>query len=139
MKYHFKTSTATPLRGEKVERMEQAQQSEYRKEIIRYDDMGYAVIKEELTGNGQFFKITTKSFEELTEYDYYESSYDRGYIGNQTDVEAKKITCADCEHHICTNECLKKINCSGICNYFGSRCKCTSSAKKCEHLKIWWR
>lgn len=78
--------------------MEALQPRVWPEEVIRFDSLGNAVIKEELTEDGQFFKIITKvnpqswnqedkSFEELTEYNYFESSYDRGYIGRQEEID----------------------------------------------------
>ena len=76
--------------------LEAIQPQEWPKEAIRLDNMGSYVIKEELTEDKQFFKITTKdkhagdgnlSFEDQPIYDYYESAYDKGYVGRQEEID----------------------------------------------------
>ena len=51
-------------------------------------------------------------------------------------------TCADCEHHVCNTQCMRKprMNCGGFCMAKHKPKKCSMSGKICKHFKqIEWR
>lgn len=50
--------------------------------------------------------------------------------------------CADCEHHVCSNQCMSKpkMSCRGFCIAKHSPKQCSMSGKMCKDFKqINWR
>ena len=51
-------------------------------------------------------------------------------------------TCADCEHHVCSTQCMSKprTSCRGFCMVKHSPRQCSMSGKMCKDFKqIDWR